>query len=58
MESKQPHNLQEHSTCTPKTPEGFSDQLADIELKLDHIIASLNDSIHHLRLRESGRESH
>jgi seryl-tRNA synthetase len=35
-----------------KTKNNLSDQLADIELKLDHIIESIKDSLHRLNLKE------
>lgn len=52
MESKQPsrNSLDAKPNIEAITETKISGQLADIELKLDHIIESIKDSLHRLNL--------
>jgi len=53
MESKQPlQNAPSANTSPAKTINEISGHLADIELKLDHIIESIKDSLHRWNLEE------
>ena len=58
MKSKQPlQNTQGTSKPGSSSVADLSGHLADIELKLDHIIESIKDSLHRLNLKEkSDRE--
>lgn len=52
MESKQPPEQEENNfpVIPAKTVNEISGQLADIELKLDHIIETIKDSLHRMNL--------
>ena len=60
MESTQP--LQNTPTVKPDivtpatTVKVICGQLADIELKLDHIIETIKDSLHRMNLEDKNRE--
>ena len=54
MESKQPNPHEQEVNSLPVIPvqtvNEISGQLADIELKLDHIIETIKDSLHRMNL--------
>lgn len=58
MESKQSHtdDKREYRTSPAQIAQDISGQLADIELKLDHIIESIKDSLHRMNLENNDRE--
>lgn len=60
MESKQPlqnaRSLNPSPESAAKTVNDISGQLADIELKLDHIIERIRDSLHRMNLEDWNRE--
>lgn len=60
MESKQSHQTAgQKKIPTPfpaKTVREISGQLADIELKLDHIIETIKDSLHRMNMESSRRD--
>ena len=57
MESKQNaspvQNAKTNAAPPLKTANEISGQLADIELKLDHIIESIKDSLHKMNLEKT-----
>ena len=57
MESKQPlQNAQDKNPPRANTVAELSGHLADIELKLDHIIETIKDSLHRQNLEDANRE--
>lgn len=60
MESRQPAPHEQEANSFPvilaQTVNEISGQLADIELKLDHIIETIKDSLHRMNLEDSNRE--
>ena len=58
MKSKQPlQNTQGKNLPTASSVAELSGHLADIELKLDHIIESIKDSLHRINLEDKNREA-
>jgi hypothetical protein len=58
MESKQPlQDAQDAKTSPARTVNEISGHLADIELKLDHIIETIKDSLHRQNLEREKRDS-
>ncbi len=60
MESEQTTPPEQEADNFPVIPvqtvNEISGQLADIELKLDHIIETIKDSLHRMNLEDSNRE--
>ncbi len=60
MESKQPHqkegDVKSSAPFSANTVREITGQLADIELKLDHIIECIKDSLHRMNLESSKRD--
>ncbi|MDF7824384.1 hypothetical protein P4B35_10205 [Pontiellaceae bacterium B12227] len=61
MESIHPHQIQGRNKSpapfSAKTAREISSQLADIELKLDHIIETIKDSLHRMNLEISNEDT-